>query len=44
MNTLNDLIDRWNTNEGKQFFFLPMFGFASPDDIPERPSDYGVVA
>jgi len=24
-------------------FFLPMFGFASPDAIPARPSDYGVT-
>ena len=30
--------------DGKPFVFLPMFGFASPDDIPARPSDYGVVA
>lgn len=29
--------------KGQQFFFLPMFGFASPDDIPSRPIDYGVV-
>ena len=29
---------------GKPFFFLPMLGFASPDDIPARPADYGVVA
>lgn len=29
---------------GKPFFFLPMFGFASPDDTPARPADYGVVA
>ena len=28
---------------GKPFFFLPMFGFASPDEIPARPADYGVV-
>ena len=28
--------------EGKPFFFLPMFGFASPDEIPARPADYGV--
>ena len=26
------------------FVFLPMFGFASPDDIPARPTDYGVAA
>ena len=30
--------------DGKPLFFLPMFGFASPDDIPARPADYGVVA
>ena len=29
--------------DGKPFFSLPMFGFASPDDIPARPADYGVV-
>ena len=29
---------------GQLFFFLPMFGFASPDDIPARPADYGVVS
>jgi hypothetical protein len=29
-------------NEGKALFFLPMFGFASPDDIPARPADYGL--
>ena len=28
---------------GRPFFFLPMFGFASPDDIPARPADYGVT-
>jgi len=28
--------------DGKPFFFLSMFGFASPDDIPARPDDYGV--
>lgn len=28
----------------KPFFFVPMFGFASPDDIPARPADYGVEA
>jgi hypothetical protein len=26
------------------FFFLPMFGFASPAEIPQRPADYGVAA
>ncbi len=30
--------------DGKPFFFLPMFGFASPDKIPVRPADYGVMA
>jgi len=30
--------------DGTSFFFLPMFGFASPDDIPARPADYGVIA
>jgi hypothetical protein len=30
--------------DGRAFFFLPMFGFATPDDIPARPADYGVVA
>ena len=29
--------------DGKPFVFLPMFGFASPDEIPARPADYGVV-
>jgi len=29
---------------GKPFFFLPAFGFASPDDIPARPANYGEVA
>jgi hypothetical protein len=28
--------------DGTPFFFLPVFGFASPDDIPARPADYGV--
>ena len=27
--------------QGKPFVFLPMFGFATPDDIPPRPADYG---
>ena len=27
--------------DGRTFFFLPMFGFASPDEIPARPADYG---
>lgn len=30
--------------DGTPFFFLPMFGFASPDDIPPRPADYWVAA
>jgi hypothetical protein len=30
--------------DGKPFYFLPKFGFASPDKIPARPADYGVVA
>jgi hypothetical protein len=30
--------------DSKPFFFLPAFGFASPDDIPARPADYGVAA
>ena len=29
--------------QGRELFFLPMFGFATPDDIPARPADYGVV-
>ncbi len=29
--------------DGKPFFFLPLFGFASPDDIPARPADYGIA-
>lgn len=29
---------------GKAFFFLPAFGFASLDDIPARPSNYGIPA
>jgi len=28
---------------GQALFFLLMFGFATPDDIPARPADYGVV-
>ena len=28
----------------RPFFFLPMFGFATPADIPSRPANYGVVA
>jgi hypothetical protein len=30
-------------DQGKAFVFLPAFGFASPDDIPPRPADYGIV-
>jgi hypothetical protein len=30
--------------DGNTFFFLLMFGFASPDEIPVRPADYGVMA
>lgn len=26
------------------FYFLPMFGFASPDEIPARPANYGEAA
>lgn len=29
---------------GGELFFLPMFGFASPEAIPARPSDYGIQA
>ena len=29
---------------GKPFFFLPIFGFASPDEIPARPANYGEVS
>ena len=27
--------------DGKPFYFLPIFGFASPEDIPARPANYG---
>jgi hypothetical protein len=27
---------------GRDVFFLPMFGWASPADIPARPADYGL--
>ena len=27
--------------DGRPFYFLPIFGFASPDDIPARPANYG---
>ena len=30
--------------QGCALFFLPMFGFSSPDAIPARPADYGVTA
>ena len=30
--------------QGKSFYFLPMFGFASPEAIPALPADYGKVA
>ncbi len=30
--------------DGRPFFFLPAFGFASPDDIPARPANYGIPA
>ena len=29
--------------DGNPFFFLSLFGVASPDDIPARPGDYGLV-
>jgi hypothetical protein len=29
--------------QGKPFFFLPMFGFDSPDAIPALPADYGIA-
>ena len=29
---------------GKPFFFLPMFGFATPEDIPARPANYGELS
>ena len=28
-------------DKGERFFFLPVFGFASPDDIPPLPVGYG---
>lgn len=31
-------------NAGRPFFFLPMFGFDTPDAIPARPVDYGEAA
>jgi len=30
--------------EGRELFFLPMFGFASPEAIPAQPSDYAIQA
>jgi hypothetical protein len=27
--------------EGQAFFFLPLFGFTTPDEIPRRAPDYG---
>jgi hypothetical protein len=27
--------------DGRPFYFLPIFGFASPEDIPARPANYG---
>ena len=27
----------------RPFYFLPMFGFATPDEIPARPADYGLA-
>ena len=30
--------------ENRPFYFLPLFGFDSPDSIPPRPADYGQVA
>jgi hypothetical protein len=29
--------------QGKPFFFLPMFGFGSPEAIPALPADYGIA-
>ena len=28
--------------DGRAFYFLPLFGFATPEDIPARPADYGM--
>ena len=28
----------------RPFYFLPLFGFASPTEIPARPADYGVMS
>jgi hypothetical protein len=30
------------TSRGRDVFFLPMFGWASPEDVPTRPADYGI--
>ena len=30
--------------QGKPFYFLPLFGFADPEAIPALPADYGVLA
>jgi hypothetical protein len=30
--------------DARAYFFLPMFGFATPADIPSRPANYGSVA
>jgi hypothetical protein len=30
--------------QGKDFYFLPMFGFETPEDIPARPENYGQAA
>lgn len=30
--------------DGNRFFYLPTFGFSSPDDIPPRPDNYGTPA
>jgi hypothetical protein len=30
--------------KGQAFFFLPLFGFADPEAVPELPADYGVSA
>lgn len=29
--------------QGAPFFFLPMFGFATPEDIPPLPDNYGIA-
>lgn len=30
--------------QGKAFYFLPLFGFSDPEEIPARPADYGKAA